>query len=265
MHLHLWKTPMHRPRVHSLSQWLVNKGDGCTSWSIHCKLLMYLRHISSCETKCLKLKINLPCLAIWDGRWTESDLLISLHCSTLLSAISFINLHQEYLPTASEGWGKVMFSVCPHPKGDTPVRSRWGAPQPGLMGGVGGVLWPGPIGGVPQPGPTGDGVPQPRWRGVSQPGLTGGCPSQVWWDTQGVVPRAGMGTPTRSGWVYPSCGTPWQGWGIPHQVRTRGVPKMGYPPAGMGYPPVQDSRWSTWYVTVFVPLAFTQEDCLVLS
>ena len=30
-----------------------------------------------------------------------------------------------FLPTASEGWGKVMFSVCPH-LGGTPARSRWG-------------------------------------------------------------------------------------------------------------------------------------------
>ena len=54
------------------------------------------------------------------------------------------------LPPASEGWGKVIFSVCPH------LREEGGYPVPGL--------WVG--GGYPIPGLGGE-VPHPRsrWRG----------------------------------------------------------------------------------------------------
>ena len=40
------------------------------------------------------------------------------------------------LPPASEGMGKVVFSVCSHPGGGTPARSGWGVPQPGQDGGT---------------------------------------------------------------------------------------------------------------------------------
>ena len=42
-----------------------------------------------------------------------------------------IKLEYQFLPTVSEGWGKVMFSVCSHRGwGGTPVRSRWGRKVP---------------------------------------------------------------------------------------------------------------------------------------
>ena len=87
--------------------------------------------------------------------------------------------------------------------------------------------------GVPWPGPTGGGVPQP--------GPMGGTPSQVQWRyTQGGVPPSRNGVP------------PWQ----------------GVPSTGRGYPPPRyrttDDRWSTWYAAVGMPLAFMQDDFLVV-
>ena len=120
----------------------------------------------------------------------------------------------DILPPASEGWGKVIFSVCSH---------LWGGgyPIPGLLRtlsqvcGWGGYPIPG-LGGVPHL-KSGWGVPHPRsWWGVPHPrsgwGGTpsqvwvGGTPSQVW--MVGGVPRVPL---TRSGW--------WGGtWGTPGQV-----------------------------------------------
>ena len=87
-----------------------------------------------------------------------------------------------------------------------------------------------------------------------------------------VCPREGGVTPPgRDG--YPSeGGTPtWPGrggrsrWGYPPaQVQMGGYPLAGVPPPRQGVPPVQDNRWSTWYTAVGMPLAFTQEDFLVI-
>ena len=65
---------------------------------------------------------------------------------------NFIFNEFDSLPPASEGWGKVLFSVC------TPARSGWlGGGTPARFG------W---LGGVPQPG-------LDDWGG-------GGYPGQVW-------------------------------------------------------------------------------------
>ena len=97
-------------------------------------------------------------------------------------------------------------------------------------------------------------------------------------------------TPVRPGWGYPCRGVPHLGYpssdlaggppaggyptlGTPHQTwmggsPARGSPTLGTPPldlarggtpAGRGYP-----RWSTWYGAIGMPLAFTQEDLLVV-
>ena len=86
------------------------------------------------------------------------------------------------------------------------------------------------------------------------PGLMGGG---------GGVPKVGY--PPRlgltGGGVYLRRGTPLgQVWW--------GVPEDGYPTSRDGItppPPLQDNRWSTWYAALSMPLAFTQEDFLVLT
>ena len=156
------------------------------------------------------------------------------------------------LPTAYVVRGKVMFCLSVH--------GGRGVPQPGPAGGGGGT----PPGG-------GGGDPSQVWRGYSrwgtppQPGLTGGpwpgpagggYPSQVWWGGPKVLyPQQGWGTPGKVWQGVPEVGYPPPG--------RNGVSQVGYPP-GRGYPPVQDNRWSTWYAAAGMPLAFTQEDCLVV-
>ena len=114
-------------------------------------------------------------------------------------------------------------------------RSGWGGgTQPGLDwgGGLpwtgldgGGVLWPGLDGGRGTPARTG-------WWVVPQLGLDGGVVPQPCLDG-GVGEGGTQGTPTRSGW-----------WG--------------------GTPIRQSSIASTCYPADSMPLAFTQEDFLVL-
>ena len=94
-----------------------------------------------------------------------------------------------------------------------------------VQAGGGGPLEPGPGRGVPQPGP-GRGVPH-----LGYP-----LPHQTW-----------PGVPQLGG--YPTSGTPQS------DLASEG----GYPSAGGGTPPS-----STWYAAVSMPLAFTQEDFLVL-
>ena len=128
----------------------------------------------------------------------------------------------EFLPSASEGWGKVLFSVCL-----SVHTSTGGVPQPGLDRGgypgqvwmVGGGRYPSQVwmvGGVPQSGLDGGGYPSQVW--------VGGYPGQVW---MVGVPRPGL-----------------DGGGYPSQVWMVGVPRVppgqiwivgGYP----GYPPSQ--------------------------
>ena len=84
-----------------------------------------------------------------------------------------LSLKMSYLLPASEGWGKVTFSVCSH---------IWGeVPHPGL--GWGGTLaWS-------------------RWWGGVIPSQGWGVPSQVWM-VGGTLTRSRWleGTPVRSGW-----------------------------------------------------------------
>ena len=81
-----------------------------------------------------------------------------------------------FLPPASEGWGKVMFSVCSH-LGGVPISHNALQHFPECHGAAGGGTLPGPAGGgyPGQGGYPGGGVP---WRGVPWPGgtLAGGVP-----------------------------------------------------------------------------------------
>ena len=97
----------------------------------------------------------------------------------------------SYLPSASEGWGKVTFSVCSHLWGGV----GWGGTL--ARSGVWGE-YPMPVVGVPQPGLDGGGYPIPGlgW-GVPWPGLDGG----------GVIPSQGQGVPSQ---VWMVGGTPSQ-------------------------------------------------------
>ena len=136
-----------------------------------------------------------------------------------------------------------------------------GYPVPGLgRGGSPSQVWVGeyPI--------SSRGVPHPRygWWG----GVPGEPPDQVWMVGRGIqgthLTRSGWWggggyRPTRSGW--------WRVPGVPpNQVW---MVRVGVPPnqvwMGGGYPPPirQSSIASTCYVAGGLPLAFTQEDCLV--
>ena len=124
------------------------------------------------------------------------------------------------LPTASEGWGKVIFSVCPHLGGCLPgippgqVRMG-GTPVGGHLPGV--PPWPGQDSGVPQPGTHLPRVPP-------GPVRTGDTPAR--------------GTPARdtplprSGWGYPNQGVPT--WITHWPGQDGGYPSQGH--AYLGYP-----------------------------
>ena len=146
------------------------------------------------------------------------------------------------LPPASEGWGKVLFSVCQSTlMGGYPISGPAGYPISGLGRGV-----PHPRsgqGGYPIPGLDG-GVPHPRsgWGEVTQPRSgQGGTPTQVWtggYPNPGLDggvphPRSGWGVPhPRSGWG----GTPWDR--VPPDLEW-GTPQTwdGVPPTWDGVPP----------------------------
>ena len=83
---------------------------------------------------------------------------------------------------------------------------------------------------------------------VPQPDLTGGTPARGGPPRVALPARLGQGVPQPR--AYPP--------GVPlSQVRT-GIPLQ------QGYPRKRDTTWSTWQATVGMPLAFTQEDCLVV-
>ena len=92
-------------------------------------------------------------------------------------------LSRTFLPPASEGWGKVLFSVClsVHISGGVPVSDPGrGLPVSGLRGHgpssrSGGVQGPGPGG---HPRSRSGGVPGPGLGGVPISGLGGGTWSQ---------------------------------------------------------------------------------------
>ena len=152
---------------------------------------------------------------------------IFLHMFWLLPI--FLNITGTLLPPASEGWGKVLFSVClsVHILG-------WGYPSQIYVGGTPSQVW---VGGVPCPWSGQGGYPIP---GLAL-GYTIPC-------LAGRYPISGQGYPTDQVWM-----------GVP-MVPPIPRPEMGYPP-----PITQSSIASTCYVEGGVPLAFTQEDFLVLK
>ena len=154
----------------------------------------------------------------------------------------------------------------PHP----PVRPGggypcWGYPPSYLAWGVPHLgyphqTWPG---GYPDVGYPTLGTPSDLTRGYPR----WGTPS----DLARGYPRWGTPSPIRPGWGYPSGGG-YPSSGTPLSDLARGVPhpRCHPPPSpprsnlgGGGPHLVHDNRWSTWYATVGMPLAFTQEDFLV--
>ena len=159
------------------------------------------------------------------------------------------------------------FTICggvPHPRsgcGGYPVPGLGGGyPISGLDGGEGThprsgwwgeYLIPGLVGGgYPIPGLDGGGYPIPGLDGGGYPilGLDGGG-----------YPRRYLGYPPGQVWMVGGTwyeGTPHHDW-------------MGYAPPHhhdwMGYPPPHTSIASTCYAVGGMPLAFTQEDFLVVS
>ena len=135
-----------------------------------------------------------------------------------------------FLPPASEGWGKVLFSVCLSVHisgGGTPVRSRGGTPSQVWSGGRGDPI-PGLVGGYP-------GVhPMTRSGWGTPPGTGMGYPPRTW---DGVPPLPGIGYPPGPGMGYP----PRPGTGYPLLDLGQGTPPglgQGTPPdLGRGTPP----------------------------
>ena len=169
----------------------------------------------------------------WGIPWIRIHRERPCRCYELTVAISR-DISFILLPTAFEGWGQVMFSVCPHLGGEgTPARSKWGVPPARTDRGV------------PQPGQTGGGVPQPGLMGeVPQPG-----PDM---DTWGGVPHGRDGVPsdqvrmggTWGGVPHPPCRD-----GVPHLPgQNRGYVRWGTPGRD-GVPPGQVRMGSTppWY------------------
>ena len=125
-----------------------------------------------------------------------------------------------------------MFSVCPH-LGGTP------SPSPSHNASTGPMSFPR---GTPSPSHNTSTGPMSFLGGTPVTGLSNWFPPIMGWGNS--LPRSGTrgrGTLVRSGWGYP--------W----------VP----PCPGMDYPPIP--VLSTWYAAVGMPLAFTQEDFLVLK
>ena len=58
---------------------------------------------------------------------------------------------------------------------------------------------------------------------------------------------------------------PSRDWVPPARLGQGGTHNGGTPWSQWGTPPGWDSRWSTWYAAVGMPLAFTQEDFLVIT
>ena len=140
-----------------------------------------------------------------------------------------------FLPPASEGWGKVIFSLCVSVHTLTeggyliPIHPH---PYPSLSGGVPDQALDG--GGVPRSSLGQGGYPNPSLDWGGTPTLDGGYPNLG----LGGIPTLDGGVPHLQG------GTPSHVWGVPW------VP-----------PGIASTYYS--YVAGGVPLAFTQEDFLV--
>ena len=152
-----------------------------------------------------------------------------------------------FLPPASEGWGKVIFSLCV----SVHTSTGGGTPHP-----LTGVPPSGPDWGVPPFFPTGvtpilsDGVPL-----IQVPDQGGGT---LTWEG-GTPSRPGKGVPpwSRPGEGIPPPPPPIQTWeGVPPvQVRSQD--------GGGGSTPNWNSIACTCYAAGGMPLAFTQEDFLL--
>ena len=192
-----------------------------------------------------------------------------------MSSVQFVMIFTAHIQRMGEG---TLFSsfVSSHLGGGVPKSGLWGYPIPCLAGGVPhprsrgkGVSHPrsgwGGTQGTPPPNRSGWGTPQTwdrvppqpgmgyplTWDGVPPPDLGQGTPLDLEWGTpprpgNGVTPQTWDRVPPRPGTGYP----PDLGWGTP-------------PRPGMGPPPTWDIA-STCYVAGSMPLAFTQEDFLVL-
>ena len=126
-------------------------------------------------------KMNIKKYLRLHAHWATKPTLIKSVCF----ALRFRNEepYSRFLPPSSEGWGKVIFSVCSHP-GGTFIQPDWG--YWGFQ----------PHGGTPiQPN---EGVPHPAQWGVPRLGQYGVPPS----------PPSGLDgvPPSRIGWVTPSPG-----------------------------------------------------------
>ena len=171
--------------------------------------------------------INKVQLHVLDSMWTISHQTFSNLPGQSVQRICSVDI--KFLPPASEGWGKVIFSVCSHLRGGGVP-----CPRPGLGGypvpDLGWYPIPGLGGGYPVPGL--GGVPCPRSGVVPHPRSGWGvpCPRFVW----GVPhPRSGWG-----GVPHPRSG--WGGYPIPGLDGGYTIPGMdgGYTTPGMdgGYP-----------------------------
>ena len=159
---------------------------------------------------------------------------------------SYVSVHPSIHP-----------SVCSHlrgaprpgPAGGSPARSSQGVPLPGGY----------PDGGTPPRVPPSQTWPEgnpARWHPPRVP------PSQVRMERGSQPGGTHLGVlPARSGWGYPSQGGSHPGY-PPGQVRMGGTPARGVPAQGT-------PRYRTAHGvldklrSVGMPLAFTQEDCLV--
>ena len=186
--------------------------------------------------------------------------LIRETCGQMLAASLSICL----LPPASERWGKVIFSVCPHLRGggvphprsglgkgvphprsglgvpQVPPLARsewwgylarsgcWGVPRVSPRPGLYGRGYPGGYQVSPWPGLNGGGTPWPGLNGGGYPipglGWGGGTPSQVW---GGGYPIPGLNGGYPPGQVWMVGGT-WPGLDV-----------GGY----AGYPPTRSGWW----------------------
>ena len=151
--------------------------------------------------------------------------------------------------------GKVIFSVCPHLRGDGEVpRPRsvgGGTPSQVWVGGTLSQVWVGGIpsqvwvGGTLSQVCTGEGgTPEYPWPGLDGGGVPEVPPGQVWMVGEGVPGYPPP--PARSGW-----------WGYPRYPLTTRT-EWGTP-----QPIRQSSIASTCYAVDGMSLAFTQEDFLV--
>ena len=145
--------------------------------------------------------------------------------------------NSDWLPTASEGWGKVIFSLC------VSVHTR----------------------GVPQPGPEGGGTPIQPW--------TGGTPSSLGWGLPSSslgrggphldegTPCPEMGVPPIQGWMGVPPVWTWTGDGVPPPpIRTT----EGVLAVQQSVCLLRSCRRTSWFVNSFIMVAYEKIFLIVL-